>query len=86
MQDFSELAYTISPQHKVSTEEMLLISKKCRQRLKPAHPAELILFERDCKLDSGWIRCECSCISGGWEQDHNINHRKVDLCFKMRKF
>ncbi|KAH3813376.1 hypothetical protein DPMN_141832 [Dreissena polymorpha] len=84
MQDFTELAYTSSPQHKDPTEVRIKrdISdiKKCRQGLKPAHPTQLILFKKHCQLDSGWISCESSCISRNWEQDHKRNHWKVDLC------
>ncbi|KAH3821835.1 hypothetical protein DPMN_123603 [Dreissena polymorpha] len=85
LQDFTELAYTTSPQHKVSTEVRIKRDAsdldKCRQGLQRAHPSQLILFEKHCQLDSGWIRCESSCISVDWEQDHKRYHRKVNLNF-----
>ncbi|KAH3882221.1 hypothetical protein DPMN_006154 [Dreissena polymorpha] len=36
-----------------TSKEMLLISRKCRHRLQPAQPTQLILFEKHCQWDSG---------------------------------
>ncbi|KAH3876542.1 hypothetical protein DPMN_000387 [Dreissena polymorpha] len=58
MQDLTELAYTTSPQHKESTEVRIKRNafdlENSRPILQPAHPTQLILFEKHSQLDSGW--------------------------------
>ncbi|KAH3880131.1 hypothetical protein DPMN_004044 [Dreissena polymorpha] len=86
MQEFTDLVYTSSPQHKDSTEVCIKRDvsdlEKMHTKITNCSPytADHSL-KKQFQFDSGWIRCECSCVSGGWEQYHKRYHRKVDLCF-----
>ena len=68
MQDFTDLTYTTSPQHKDSTEARIKRDasdlEKIRIKLAACSPftSDPTYSEKHCQQDSGWARCECTLL------------------------
>ena len=68
MQDFTDLTYTTSPQHKDSTEARIKRDasdlEKIQTKLAACSPftSDAYYSEKHCQQNSGWIRCECTCL------------------------
>jgi len=89
MQDFTDLTYTTSPQHKDSTEAR--IKKRCIWSRENSDKACSLLTlhiwsysEKHCQRDSGWTRCECTWLWIGCEHDHWRYNRKVGIYLQIQ--
>ncbi|KAH3859082.1 hypothetical protein DPMN_101729 [Dreissena polymorpha] len=56
---------------------MLLISRKCIQRVQPVHPKQLILFEKHCQLDGGGSDVN---VHASGDQAVNVSSEAVMNC------
>ncbi|KAH3735733.1 hypothetical protein DPMN_042268 [Dreissena polymorpha] len=65
MQDFTDLTYTTSPQHKYSTEACIKGDssdlEKMQTQITTLSPYTADLAEKHGQWDSGWVTCECLC-------------------------